>query len=121
MHAMVYHGPGRSGWEQVPDPVIGDSTDAIVRPGGHLANIGVHGVPATLHLERIWIRDLTITTGLVDTNSTPTLIQLISDGRLDPSNLITHRFDMSEFASAYEVFAHAGDSGALKVVVSRTR
>ncbi|MFG1798188.1 zinc-dependent alcohol dehydrogenase family protein [Nocardia sp. NPDC049149] len=92
----------------------------LVRPGGHVANIGVHGAPATLHLERIWIRDLTITTGLVDTNSTPTLIQLIRSGRLDPAPMITHRFDMSEFPRAYDVFARAGETGALKVLVSRT-
>ncbi|MEU7143955.1 zinc-dependent alcohol dehydrogenase family protein [Nocardia sp. NPDC046473] len=92
----------------------------LVRPGGHVANIGVHGAPATLHLERIWIRDLTITTGLVDTNSTPTLIQLIRSGQLDPAPMITHRFEMSEFPSAYDVFARAGETGALKVMVCRT-
>lgn len=59
-----------------------------VRPGGHVANIGVHGAAATLHLERVWIRDLTITTGLVDTDSTPTPIELIRCGRLDASGRI---------------------------------
>jgi alcohol dehydrogenase len=88
-----------------------------VRPGGHVANIGVHGAAATLHLERVWIRDLTITTGLVDTDSTPTLIELIRSGRLDASGLITHRFAMGEFPLAYEVFEHPADSGALKVVL----
>jgi len=39
------------------------------RPVGHVANIGVHGKPASLHLEKLWIRDVTITTGLVDTFS----------------------------------------------------
>ncbi|MBU3062383.1 zinc-dependent alcohol dehydrogenase family protein [Nocardia sp. NEAU-G5] len=91
----------------------------LVRPGGHVANIGVHGAPATLHLERIWIRDLTISTGLVDTNSIPMLIELIRSGRLDSSGLVTHRFGMSEFPLAYEVFEHPGDSGALKVVLFR--
>ncbi|WP_433665307.1 zinc-dependent alcohol dehydrogenase family protein [Nocardia sp. CA-128927] len=92
----------------------------LVRPGGHVANIGVHGAPATLHLERLWTRDLTITTGLVDTSSTPTLIQLIRTGQLDPTPMITHHFDMSEFPSAYDTFARAGETGALKVMVSRT-
>jgi alcohol dehydrogenase len=91
----------------------------LVRPGGHVANIGVHGAPATLHLERIWIRDLTITAGLVDTHTTPRLIDLIRRGRLEPAPLVTHRFPMSEFASAYDVFARAGETGALKVVVTR--
>ncbi|WP_280408050.1 zinc-dependent alcohol dehydrogenase family protein [Nocardia brasiliensis] len=91
----------------------------LVRPGGHVANIGVHGAPATLHLERIWIRDLTITTGLVDTDSTPTLIRLIRSGQLDPAPIVTHRFEMSDFPSAYDVFARSAQTGALKVMVSR--
>jgi alcohol dehydrogenase len=90
-----------------------------VRPGGHVANIGVHGAPATLHLETVWIRDLTITTGLVDTFSTPVLAKLAKEGTLDPSALITHRFAMSEFAEAYRVFGNAATTRALKVVVAR--
>jgi alcohol dehydrogenase len=93
----------------------------LVRPGGHVANIGVHGAPATLHLEKIWIRDLTITTGLVDTNTTPTLIQLTAGGQLDPAAIVTHRFTMDEFDKAYDVFSRAGETGALKVVVSAER
>ncbi|KZF10582.1 MAG: zinc-dependent alcohol dehydrogenase family protein [Rhodococcus sp. (in: high G+C Gram-positive bacteria)] len=91
----------------------------VVRPGGHVANIGVHGASAALHLETIWIRDLTITTGLVDTFSTPTLATLAAGGTLDPSGLITHRFRMNEFTEAYDVFSGAADSGSLKVVISR--
>ena len=80
----------------------------LVRPGGHVANIGVHGAPATLHLEDIWIKNLTITTGLVDTYSTPTLIGLVASHRLDTSAMITHRFGLDEFETAYDVFANAG-------------
>ncbi|MBJ8341310.1 zinc-dependent alcohol dehydrogenase family protein [Antrihabitans sp. YC3-6] len=90
----------------------------LVRPGGHVANIGVHGAPATLHLERIWIKDLTITTGLVDTNSTPTLIKLLASGQVDASPMVTHRFGLDEFENAYDVFARASETGALKVVLS---
>lgn len=89
----------------------------LVRPGGHVANVGVHGVPATLHLERLWIRDVTITTGLVDTFSTPTLLRLLADGRLDTGELITHRFGLDEIQDAYDVFARPQDSGALKVAL----
>ncbi|MGF6885156.1 threonine dehydrogenase-like Zn-dependent dehydrogenase [Nocardia sp. GAS34] len=105
MHAMVYHGPGSSAWEQVPDPVIQVDTDAIVR---------VDAVP-------ICGTDLQILKGdvPVDTSSIPTLIELIRSGRLDSSGLVTHRFGMSEFPLAYEVFEHPGDSGALKVVLFR--
>jgi alcohol dehydrogenase len=89
----------------------------IVRAGGHVANVGVHGKPATLHLERLWIKDVTITTGLVDTVSTPRLMQLVAKGKLDPSVFITHRFALTEAMGAYDVFANAATSGAFKVVL----
>jgi alcohol dehydrogenase len=89
----------------------------LVRPGGHVANIGVHGKAAHLHLERLWIRDITITTGLVDTYSIPQLMRLIASGRLDPSLFATHRFPLGETMAAYDVFADAASSGALKVVL----
>ncbi|MFZ2177267.1 MAG: zinc-binding dehydrogenase, partial [Rhodococcus sp. (in: high G+C Gram-positive bacteria)] len=91
---------------------------ALARPCGHVANIGVHGGPATLHLEDIWIRNLTITTGLVDTYSTPTLIELVRSGRLDTSPMVTHRFALEDFEEAYDVFARAGETGALKVLLT---
>ncbi len=89
----------------------------LVRPAGHVANIGVHGKPATLHLEKLWIRDVTITTGLVDTFSIPQLLRLIASGRLDPSLFATHRFPMGETMAAYDTFADAASTGALKVVL----
>jgi alcohol dehydrogenase len=89
----------------------------LVRPGGRVANVGVHGHPATLHLERLWIRDVTITTGLVDTFSTPRLMKLIADGRLDPRPFATHRFPLAETMAAYDTFADAASSNALKVVL----
>ena len=89
----------------------------LVRPGGHVANIGVHGKPASLHLETLWIRDVTIMTGLVDTFSIPQLLALISSGRLDPSLFVTHRFALEDTMSAYDAFAQAADTGALKVVM----
>ncbi|WP_112273805.1 zinc-dependent alcohol dehydrogenase family protein [Lentzea terrae] len=89
----------------------------LVRPGGHVANVGVHGKPATLHLESLWIRNVTITTGLVDTVSTPTLLRMVEAGRIDGERFITHRFTLNEMEQAYEVFENAGDTGALKVVL----
>jgi alcohol dehydrogenase len=91
----------------------------LVRPGGHVANVGVHGKPATLHLEDLWIRDVTITTGLVDTFSTPTLLRMVTSGKLDTSGLITHRFGLEEMARAYDVFADPAGTGALKVALFR--
>ena len=75
--------------------------------------------PATLHLEDLWIRNVTITTGLVDTYSTPTLIRLVQGGQLDMAPLITHRFPLDDLLQAYEVFADAAHTGALKVVLTR--
>jgi alcohol dehydrogenase len=90
----------------------------LARPGGRIANVGVHGGPAVLHLEEQWARDITITTGLVDASSTPTLMRLVTTGQLDVGRFVTHRFTMDEFEQAYEVFGdHA--SGALKVVLTR--
>jgi alcohol dehydrogenase len=92
----------------------------LVRPGGRVANIGVHGHPATLHLERLWIRNVTITTGLVDTRSTPTLLRLVSEGRVDPLPFGTHRFTHDQIMDAYGVFADAARTNALKVVLTRS-
>jgi alcohol dehydrogenase len=92
----------------------------LVRAGGHLANIGVHGKPATLHLERLWIKNVTITTGLVDTYSTPTLLTMLASGQLDTSSFVTHRFGIGEMLEAYDVFSQAADTGALKVALFRT-
>jgi alcohol dehydrogenase len=89
----------------------------LIRPGGRVANIGVHGKAASLHLEKLWIRDVTITTGLVDTFSIPQLMRLIASGRLDPSLFATHRFALEDTMAAYDTFADAANTGALKVVL----
>jgi alcohol dehydrogenase len=107
--------------EAVGTPQTFELAVRLVRPGGHLANIGVHGAPATLHLEDIWIKNLTITTGLVDTYSTPTLIGLVASHQLDTSPMITHRFRLDEFETAYDVFGSAADTGALKVLLTASR
>ncbi len=104
--------------EAVGVPATFELAASLVRPGGHVANIGVHGEPATLHLEELWIKNVTITTGLVDTFSTPTLLRLIQGGTIDPSPLVTHQFGMDEFDEAYDVFSRASETGALKVVVT---
>jgi len=104
--------------EAVGTPETFELCAELIRPGGRLANVGVHGHPATLHLERLWIRDVLITTGLVDTSSTRKLLQLIADGRLDPSPFATHRFELGETMEAYDVFAAAAETNALKVVLS---
>jgi alcohol dehydrogenase len=91
----------------------------LVRPGGHLAVIGVFGAPAVLHLEQLWGQDITITTGLVDTCTTPTLLRMLAAGQLDVGRMITHRFQLDDFTRAYDVFADPAHTGALKVAVTR--
>jgi len=90
----------------------------LVRPGGRVANVGVHGHSATLHLETLWIRDLTITTGLVDTFTTPRLLSLIAEGRLSALPFATHYFPLGETMAAYDTFADAANTHALKVVLA---
>ena len=104
--------------EAVGVPETFELCTAIVRPGGRVANVGVHGRSATLHLETLWIRDITITTGLVDTFTTPQLMRLIGERRLDPRPFATHRFALSQSENAYDVFAAAADTHALKVVLT---
>jgi alcohol dehydrogenase len=104
-------------FEAVGVPQTFELATELIRPGGRVANIGVHGQAASLHLEKLWIRDVTITTGLVDTYSIPQLMRLISSGRLDPSLFATHRFALGETMAAYDTFADAANSGALKVVL----
>ena len=105
--------------EAVGIPVTFERCVELVRPGGRVANVGVHGSPATLHLETAWIRNLTITTGLVDTYSTPTLLRMVASGQLDVSGLVTHRFGVQEMQDAYDVFSKPAETDALKVVLYR--
>jgi alcohol dehydrogenase len=90
----------------------------LIRPGGRVANVGVHGKPATLHLEKLWTRDVTITTGLVDAYTTPTLIRLLAGGQLKTNPLVTQRYALDDMTEAYDTFTRAGETGALKVVMT---
>jgi len=105
--------------EAVGTPQTFELCMTLVRPGGRVANIGVHGKPATLHLEDLRIRNVTITTGLVDTYSTPKLLDMLIAGQLDTSHMVTHRFSLADIMEAYDVFARPAQTGALKVVLSR--
>ena len=91
--------------------------EEIVAPGGVIANIGVHGVKVDLHLERLWSHNVTITTRLVDTVSTPMLLKTVQSGKLDPRRLITHHFKLHQILEAYDAFAKAATTNALKVII----
>lgn len=106
--------------EAVGVPDTFELCTTLIRPGGHVANVGVHGKPATLHLEDLWIKGVTIRTGLVDAHSTPTLLRLLEAHQLDVSKFTSHSFALDQFLEAYDVFAAAADTGALKVVLTRS-
>ena len=103
--------------EAVGIPATFELCQQIVAPGGTIANIGVHGKKVDLHLELLWDRNITITTRLVDTVSTPMLLNTLRSRKLDPKLLITHRFKLDRILDAYETFAHAAETRALKVVI----
>lgn len=90
----------------------------LVAPGGVIANIGVHGTQAVLHLDRLWSRNITITTRLVDTSSTPMLLKTVAAHKIDPARLITHRFTLDHILEAYDTFDRAAESHALKVIIT---
>jgi alcohol dehydrogenase len=106
--------------EAVGVPETFEMCTELVRPGGHVANVGVHGKPAVLHLEDLWIRNVTITTGLVDTRTTPRLLRMLAAGQLRPHGLVTHRYGLDEMMDAYDVFATADQHEALKVALFRS-
>jgi alcohol dehydrogenase len=103
--------------EAVGIPATFELCEEIVAPGGTIANIGVHGTKVALHLERLWDRNISITTRLVDTVSTPMLLNVLLSRKIDPKLLITHHFKLDHFLDAYETFAHAANTRALKVII----
>ncbi|WP_421912494.1 zinc-dependent alcohol dehydrogenase family protein [Mesorhizobium sp.] len=103
--------------EAVGIPATFELCEQIVAAGGVIANIGVHGVPVALHLERLWDRNISITTRLVDTASTPMLLKVLGAHKIDPKLLITHRFKLDHILDAYETFGNAAKTGALKVII----
>lgn len=103
--------------EAVGSPESFDTCQAIIAPGGYIANIGVHGKDVSLHLEKLWHQNITLTTALVDTFTIPVLLKTYVAGKLKPSQLITHRFDLKEILKAYEVFEGAAQNHALKVIL----
>ena len=104
--------------EAVGIPATFDICQAIIAPGGRIANVGVHAKPVELHLERLWASNITITTGLVDAFTTPMLLQMVQSGRLNSKRLVSHRFKLAEIITAYDTFANAKRERALKVVLS---
>jgi alcohol dehydrogenase len=103
--------------EAVGVPASFITCEDIVAPGGTIANIGVHGVKVDLHLERLWSRNITITTRLVDTATTPMLLKTVQARKIDPTKLVTHRFKLDKILDAYDTFGRAGKTRALKVII----
>jgi alcohol dehydrogenase len=104
--------------EAVGTPATFEICQSILAPGGHLANVGVHGKPVTLHMELLWDRNIRITTRLVDTVTIPMLLKVVESGKLQPAKLVTHHFEMKDILKAYETFGNAACERALKVVIT---
>ncbi|MFI8375437.1 zinc-dependent alcohol dehydrogenase family protein [Pseudomonas helleri] len=105
--------------EAVGIPASFDTCQSVVAPGGSIANVGVHGKSVELHLEKLWIQNVTISTGLVNTNTTPMLMKTVQSGKVDAGQLITHRFALNDILEAYEVFGNAAKEKAMKVILSQ--
>ncbi len=103
--------------EAVGIPATFDICQRIIRPGGHIANVGVHGKSVDLQLQELWIKNITLKTGLVNTNTTPMLLKTVNSGKLHPDQLITHHFKLDEILQAYEVFGDAAKEKAMKVII----
>ena len=104
--------------EAVGLPVTFSICQDIVAAGGRIANVGVHGKPVELHMEKLWDRNISLTTRLVDTVTTPMLLKVVRSGKLQPGKLVTHRFAMNDIIKAYDTFGNAAKEGALKVVLT---
>ena len=103
--------------EAVGVPATFDVCQHIIRPGGHIAVVGVHGKSVDLKLQDLWIRNITIRTGLVNTNTTPMLLKVVLSEKINPKKLITHHFKLADMMKAYEVFGNAGKEKAMKVII----
>jgi alcohol dehydrogenase len=103
--------------EAVGTPATFDICQSIVAAGGRIANIGVHGKPVQLQLDRLWAHNITLTTRLVDTVTTPMLLKVVQSGKVQPAKLVTHRFALADAMKAYDVFGNAAKERALKVVL----
>ena len=105
--------------EAVGIPQTFDMCTELIRPGGTVANVGVHGASVELKLQDLWIKDVAITTGLVSTTTTSMLLKLVAQGKLQPEKFVTHRFKLDEMMDAYDTFARAAETEAMKVAISR--
>jgi len=105
--------------EAVGVPATFEACTRIVRPGGSVANVGVHGAPVQLALQDLWIMDLSITMGLVSTSTTPMLLKLVAQHKLAAEKFATHHFTLDQMIDAYDTFGRAAQTQALKVVIKR--
>lgn len=103
--------------ECVGYPATFDICQKIIAIGGHVSNVGVHGKPVSLDLQDLWIKNITMSTGLVNANTTEMLLNVLKSGKIDATKMVTHHFKLSEVEKAYEVFKNAGSNNALKVII----
>lgn len=105
--------------EAVGVPETFDMCTQLIRPGASIANVGVHGKSVELKLQDLWIKDVSITTGLVSATTTPMLLKLVSQGKIHPEQFVTHRFKLDQMMEAYDIFGRAAETKSMKVAISR--
>jgi alcohol dehydrogenase len=105
--------------EAVGIPATFDACTELIRPGGTIANVGVHGESVELKLQDLWIKDVTITTGLVSATTTPMLLKLVAQDKLELERFVSHRFDLDAMMDAYDTFGRAAETEAFKVAITR--
>lgn len=103
--------------EAVGIPTTWDMALSLVRPGGHVANVGVHGKPVQFPLDTMWIDNIMVSTGLVNANTSPMLIKMLAQHKIDAARFISHRFALGDILSAYDTFSRAAETKALKVIL----
>ncbi|WP_018404367.1 zinc-dependent alcohol dehydrogenase family protein [Marinobacter gelidimuriae] len=104
--------------EAVGYPETFDICQDIIRPGGFIANIGVHGKSVEFKLQDLWIKNITVRTGLVSTNTIPVLMKFVESGGVTPADLVTHRFKLNEIEKAYDIFSNAAKEQAIKMLLT---
>ena len=104
--------------EAVGIPETFDICQSIVRAGGHIANIGVHGKSVEFKLQDLWIKNITLRTGLVNTDTIPVLMKVVESGGVKPEDLVTHRFKLGEIEKAYDIFSEAAKEKAIKMMLT---
>ena len=77
----------------------------------------MHGKAVPLALNELWIKNIDLSMGPVNTNIFAMGLKLVTEHKLPADQFITHEFTFNQMLEAYEVFSHTADYHALKVLI----